>query len=113
MLSHGKLGALWQPYELLIIGGAALGAFLVSTPGKIVKETFSSVLGVFKGPQYKSEDYKDTLSLVYELLNKARRDGFMALEDHVENRRTAPSSATIPRWWPTITCWTSSPTACA
>lgn len=91
VLSHGKLGALWQPYELMIIGGAALGAFLVSTPGKIVKETLSGIMGVFKGPQYKSDDYKDTLSLIYELLNKARRDGFMALEDHVEK----PQDSTI------------------
>jgi chemotaxis protein MotA len=84
VLSHGKLGALWQPYELLIIGGAALGAFLVSTPGKIVKATFVDIAGVFKGPRYKSDDYRATLTLIYELLNKARRDGFLALEDHVE-----------------------------
>ncbi|WP_369977104.1 flagellar motor stator protein MotA [Xanthomonas bundabergensis] len=84
VLSHGKLGALWQPYELMIIGGAALGAFLVSTPGKIVKATLTDTIGVFKGPKYKSDDYRSTLTLIYELLNKARRDGFMALEDHVE-----------------------------
>ncbi|WP_045762037.1 flagellar motor stator protein MotA [Xanthomonas albilineans] len=91
VLSHGKLGALWQPYELMIIGGSALGAFLVSTPGKIVKETISGIIGVFKGPQYKADDYRGTLTLIYELLNKARRDGFMALEDHVEN----PASSAI------------------
>jgi chemotaxis protein MotA len=84
VLSHGKLGALWQPYELMIIGGAALGAFLVSTPAKIVKATFVDILAAFKGPRYKSDDYRATLTLIYELLNKARRDGFMALEDHVE-----------------------------
>ncbi|WP_045728657.1 MULTISPECIES: flagellar motor stator protein MotA [unclassified Xanthomonas] len=91
VLSHGKLGALWQPYELMIIGGSALGAFLVSTPGKIVKETLGGIVGVFKGPQYKADDYRGTLTLIYELLNKARRDGFMALEDHVEN----PASSAI------------------
>jgi len=85
VLSHGHLGALWQPYELVIIGGAAFGAFLVSTPMKTVKETIGGIIGVLKGPKYKAEDYKATLSLVYELLNKARRDGFMSLEDHVEN----------------------------
>lgn len=85
VLSHGHLGALWQPYELVIIGGSAFGAFLVSTPMKTVKETLGGIIGVLKGPKYKAEDYKATLSLVYELLNKARRDGFMSLEDHVEN----------------------------
>ncbi|MFT4247393.1 MAG: flagellar motor stator protein MotA [Pseudomonas sp.] len=82
--AHGKLGALWQPFELVIIGGGAFGAFLVGTPVKTIKATFTSIAAVFKGPKYRSQDYLDVLSLVYELLNKARRDGFMALEDHVE-----------------------------
>ncbi|MDL5368195.1 flagellar motor stator protein MotA [Xanthomonas sp. NCPPB 2654] len=97
VLSHGHLGALWQPYELLIIGGAALGAFLVSTPAKIVKATFVDIAGVFKGPKYKSDDYKATLTLIYELLNKARRDGFMALEDHVEKPAESAIFGTYPK----------------
>lgn len=83
--SHGKLAALWQPFEFVIIGGAALGAFLVGTPIKTVKETVAAILGVFKGPRYKSSDYLNALSLLYELLNRARKEGFMALESHVEN----------------------------
>ena len=83
--AHGRLAALWQPYELVIIGGAALGAFLVGTPAKTVKQTLSTMLATFKGPHYKQQDYIDVLSLLYELLNKARKEGFMALEDHVEN----------------------------
>ena len=82
--AHGKVGALWQPFELVIIGGAAFGAFLIGTPIKTVKATFASIPAVFKGPRYKTQDYLDVLSMVYELLNKARREGFMALEDHVE-----------------------------
>lgn len=83
--SHGKLAALWQPFEFVIIGGAALGAFLVGTPIKTVKETVAAILGVFKGPRYKNADYLNALSLLYELLNRARKEGFMALESHVEN----------------------------
>ncbi len=97
VLSHGKLGALWQPYELVIIGGAALGAFLVGTPAKIVKQTLLSSIAVFKGPKYKSDDYRDILSLIYELLNKARRDGFMALEEHVENPQESALFANYPK----------------
>src|SRR5690606_10451811 len=82
--AHGRLGALWQPYELVIIGGAAVGAFLVGTPAKTVKQTLKASVAVFKGPRYKQQDYIDVHSLVYELLNKARREGFMSLEDHVE-----------------------------
>ncbi|MDV3469737.1 flagellar motor stator protein MotA [Stenotrophomonas sp. C3(2023)] len=95
--AHGKLAVLWQPYEVVIIGGAALGAFLVGTPMKVVKDTLKATLGVFKGPQYKRQDYLDVLSLIYELLNKARREGFMALEDHVERPAESPIFANYPK----------------
>lgn len=95
--AHGKLGVLWQPYEVVIIGGAALGAFLVGTPLKVVKDTLRATLGVFKGPQYKQQDYIDVLSLVYELLNKARREGFMSLEEHVERPADSPIFANYPK----------------
>ena len=95
--AHGKLGALWQPYELVIIGGAALGAFLVGTPIKTVKQTLQASVGVFKGPAYKQQDYIDVLSLLYELLNKARREGFMALEDHVERPAESSIFANYPK----------------
>ena len=48
--SHGKIGALWQPFELVIIGGAAFGAFLAGTPVKTVKQTFAAVIGVTSPP---------------------------------------------------------------
>jgi len=95
--AHGKLGALWQPFELVIIGGAALGAFLVGTPTKTVKATLAAIPAVFKGPKYQRQDYQDVLSLVYELLNKARREGFMALEDHVERPYESALFANYPK----------------
>ncbi len=95
--AHGKLAALWQPYELLIIGGAALGAFIAATPGKVLKVTLGKVLGVVKGPQYKPDDYLDVLTLLYELLNKARRDGFMSLEEHIENAQESAIFAKYPK----------------
>ena len=98
--AHGRLGALWQPYELVIIGGAALGAFLVGTPAKTVKQTLQAMVGVFKGPRYKQQDYIDVLSLLYELLNKARREGFMALEDHVERPAESALFANYPKVQP-------------
>ena len=97
ILSHGHLGILFQPFELMIIGGSALGAFLTSTPMKTVKATISGVIGALKGPKYKADDYKNTLSLVYELLNKARRDGFMALEDHVERPQESAIFGNYPK----------------
>lgn len=96
--SHGKLAALWQPFELVIIGGAALGAFLMSNPPKVVKATFASIPAVFKGVKYKSSDYLDVLTLMYELLNKARREGFISLESHVDN----PGSSDLFNKYPKV-----------
>ncbi len=96
--SHGKLGALWQPFELVIIGGAAFGAFLMSNPPKIVKATLRALVGVFKGVRYKSSDYLDVLTLMYELLNKARREGFISLESHVDN----PASSDLFNKYPKV-----------
>ena len=94
--SHGKLAALWQPFELVIIGGAALGAFLAGTPIKTVKQTLGAVVGVLKGPRYKAKDYLDALSLLYELLNRARKEGFMALESHIDNPKESALFANYP-----------------
>ena len=94
--SHGKLAALWQPFELVIIGGAAFGAFLAGTPPKTVKQTFAAVIGVFKGPRYQRKDYLDALSLLYELLNRARKEGFMALESHIDNPKDSALFANYP-----------------
>ena len=94
--SHGKLAALWQPFELVIIGGAAFGAFIAGNPTKTVKQTFAAVLGVLKGPRYQSKDYLDALSLLYELLNRARKEGFMALESHIDNPMESAMFANYP-----------------
>jgi chemotaxis protein MotA len=96
--SHGKIGALWQPFELVIIGGAAFGAFMMSNPPKVVKATLLSLISVFKGVRYKSSDYLDVLTLMYELLNKARREGFISLESHVD----APASSDVFNKYPKI-----------
>lgn len=96
--SHGKLAALWQPYELVIIGGAALGAFISSNSMHVVKATFGSCLSILKGTKYKQQQYLDILSLLYEVLNKMRKDGMMSLEDHVEN----PDKSEIFKKYPAI-----------
>ncbi len=95
---HGHLLALWQPFELLIIGGAALGAFLTSNPTKVVKQTVSDTMGVLKGPKYKQKDYLDILSLIYDLLTSARKGGLMSLEAHLEE----PHQSTLFSQYPQI-----------
>ena len=98
VLSHGELAALWQPYELLVIGGAALGAFVIANPPKVVKATFGAIPRLLKGSKYKKAVYMDTLALLYDLLVKARKQGMMALEGDVEK----PESSEIFGKYPTI-----------
>ncbi|MHC1791688.1 flagellar motor stator protein MotA [Solidesulfovibrio sp.] len=82
-LHGGHLGVLWQPTELLIIGGAAVGAFLISSPKSIAKGTIKHIAYVFTGKEPAASDYQDLLTLLFELINIARRDGIVALEPHV------------------------------
>jgi chemotaxis protein MotA len=98
VLSHGELAALWQPYELLVIGGAALGAFVIANPMKVIKATFGAIPKLLKGSKYKKELYMDTLALLYDLLVKARKQGMMALEGDVDK----PESSEIFGKYPNL-----------
>jgi chemotaxis protein MotA len=90
VLSHGELAALWQPYELLIIGGAALGAFITANPGKVLKAVSGNLGTLFKGSKYSKALYLDALGLLYDLLTKARKEGMMTLENDVEQPDSSP-----------------------
>lgn len=98
LLSKGHLLALWQPNELIVIGGAALGAFLMSNPIKIVKAVVSSLPAVIKGSAYDKTMYMDLLSLIYQLFMKSRKDGLMSLESHIDN----PGESDIFSAYPSI-----------
>jgi chemotaxis protein MotA len=80
----GKILALWHPFEILIIVGSAIGAFLISNPMKVVKASFFGALSLPKGPRYKREHYVTLLQLMYEILTKIRRDGVMSIERDLE-----------------------------
>jgi chemotaxis protein MotA len=75
---------LWHPLEVVIIIGAALGSFLISNPIKVVKSAFSGAIGLVKGVRYGRAEYIQLLKLIYDILVVARKDGFLALEAHVE-----------------------------
>jgi chemotaxis protein MotA len=72
------------PFEMIMIGGAAVGAFLVSNDLAAVKHTVKDVAKVFKGPNWRVDDYRDLLCLLFELIRIARANP-VALEEHVEN----------------------------
>jgi chemotaxis protein MotA len=84
LMEHGNIRVLLQPAELLIIGGAAVGTLLVANPLHIIKKIAAGLGGIFGGSKFGKQTYLDTLKMMYDLLNKARKDGLMALEADVE-----------------------------
>jgi len=98
VLSHGNLIALWQPYEVLIICGAAFGAFLISNPMKVVKAAFAGIFGLLKGAKYGKKEYMELLSLMFDIFATVRKEGMMAIEEHIE----APSESSVFSKYPKI-----------
>src|SRR5271166_3777753 len=85
LMEHGNLKVLAQPAELLIIGGAALGTVLISNPVHTLKQMISGLLGAFGSSKYSTQRYLDSLKMMYELLQKARKEGLVALESDIED----------------------------
>lgn len=97
VLSQGHLAALWQPYELLVIGGAAFGAFFMANPMKVIKAVFGNIGKLFSGSKFKKDYYMDALALLYDLLSKARKEGLMTLEADVEEPDKSPIFKKYPK----------------
>lgn len=94
----GHLGVLWQPFEGVIIMGAALGAYIIGNPMPVIKQTGSAVGLVLKGSPYNKESYLELLSVLYTVFRLAKTKGPLALEQHVEN----PSESDLFQQFPTF-----------
>jgi chemotaxis protein MotA len=95
-MAGGHLAALLQPIELLMIGGAATGAFLVGNNNKAIKATMKALPTVFKGGKYTRAMYMELMALLYELLTKVRKEGLMAVEADIENPNDSPLFSKYP-----------------
>lgn len=97
-MAGGHLGGLWQPLEVLMIFGGAIGAFVVGNDNKAIKATMKALPTVFKGSHFTKAMYMELLSLLYEILSKIRKEGMMSIEKDVED----PESSTIFQKYPKI-----------
>lgn len=95
-LTGGHLAAIFQPLELLIICGAAVGAFIIGNTGATVKATLKSIPTLFKGQKAPKILFNELLSLLYSLLNKARQQGLMSLESDVDEPEKSAIFANYP-----------------
>ena len=99
LAAGGKMGIIFKalPFEMTMIGGAALGAFLISNDMSAIKQTARDMGRVFNGPKWAHEDYKDLLCLLFELIRLARQNP-VAIEEHIE----APDESSIFSKYPKI-----------
>ena len=97
-MAGGEIGALMHPSEVVTIAGASLGALIVMSPTKVLKDLAKAVLSCFKGSPYGKPAYEELFQALYELFRLARRDGILILESHLN----APHDSQIFRKYPGI-----------
>lgn len=97
MMMGGHLGALYQPLEFLIIGGAGIGAFIVGNSGKAIKATLRALPGLMRGSKYSKALYMDLMALLYLLLAKSGQKGMLYLEFDIDNPRESEIFSKYPR----------------
>jgi chemotaxis protein MotA len=84
LIEHGNIAVLLQPAELLIIGGAGLGTLLIANPLHVIKKIVAGAVGALKGSSFTKQRYLESLQMCYQLLNKARKEGLLALDSDIE-----------------------------
>jgi chemotaxis protein MotA len=94
----GHLGVLFQPVELLMIGGAGVGAFVVGNDGKAIMATLKELPKLLRSSKHNKELYMELMALLYVLLAKARKDGMLALEADIDD----PLSSSIFAQYPLV-----------
>ena len=94
----GHLAVLWQPFEVVIICGSALGAYIIANPKNVLSKTGKAFGYALSGHKYNKERYLELLSLLYQLFKVAKTKGMLTLEQHIEK----PDSSTIFQQFPGI-----------
>ncbi len=100
-IAHGgNMGPIIKalPWEMGMIGGATLGAFIVNNQMGVIKATLGGVGMCFKGSPYTKDRYMELLALMFDILQKARKEGLMSIEKDVED----PGSSAIFQKYPTV-----------
>jgi len=98
LAAGGKMEIILEamPFEMMIIGGSAIGAFIIGNDGHTIKQTAKDLGRVFKGPAWKRDDFQDLLCLLFVLIRIARRDP-VAIEAHIEEPDGSPIFQAYPR----------------
>lgn len=92
----GHLEVLWQPFEAVIILGAALGAFVIGNTKAVLKQSIGVFGTLFRGPRYNKQAYLDLLSLQFSIFKLVQTKGLLALESHIENPHSSDLFSKFP-----------------
>jgi chemotaxis protein MotA len=98
LMEHGNIRVLIQPAELLIIGVSAVGTVLTANPPHILRQIAGNFGHVLKGSVFTRQRYLDSLKMMYDLLNRARREGLVALESDIEEPEKSPIISKYPQF---------------
>jgi len=98
VMHHGELAVLIQPNEFLILGGAGLGSMIIANPPAVLKGVVAQALALLKPNPFGATAYAELLQVLYEIFQKARKDGLVGLESHIEN----PESSDIFQKYPSF-----------
>jgi chemotaxis protein MotA len=92
VLHGGNIGILLEalPFEMITIFGAALGAFAAGNQPRVLKATIGQLARILQSSKYTKERYMDLMALLYDILQKARKEGLMAIERDVEEPHESP-----------------------
>ncbi len=96
-LAGGHVASLWQPVEVLMIAGGAIGAFVVGNSNKALKATLKHLPAVFKETPYNKELYMELMSLLYSILAKIKKEGLMSIEADVDDPAKSPLFKKFPK----------------
>jgi chemotaxis protein MotA len=99
LISGGKMDIVLHalPHEMMAIGGAAIGAFIVANSVATVKLAGKGIVRAFKGPRWKDSDYKDLLTLLFGVLSTFKKGGAVAIEPHLDNPQESSLFSKFPR----------------
>lgn len=96
ILEHGNLHVLYQPVELLIIGGAAVGAFIISSPVKVLGQVLKTSMRVFTAKSLSKGEILEVLGVLNAVFSKMRKEGLIAIEGDIEKPEESPIFSKYP-----------------
>jgi chemotaxis protein MotA len=98
LMEHGKMAVLVQPAELIILLGASIGTLLVANPIHVIKGVIAGLLGTLRGSPFDKTRYLNTLKMMYQFLNKVRKEGLLSVEMDVEKPKESSIFKNYPEF---------------